>query len=328
MKRYRIGLIHQFSESHSRQVDGLRSALGGFGIGRVPPHITLVPPTNLHPREIDAEIYRLRVLASETAPYVVEVGPAGTFLPVSSVLYLSVLGGGVEQLAALQKRLVSSKLYKANSRPFVPHVTLLEPVDQRDAEAALQVMKAPLFEHRATSFEMMVSPSQGYWEVSSDFRFGPSRKRYRGGIQLKLFCHASGDVAIYAFVSQHEISQSLFWPYPDRRLRTDGQSNLVVSLYSEGKLVACASAVRHSTIALIRAVVVRGDAQRLGLGALAVDELLYQLQLGGVEEAFVICCEAHEGFFRKCGAVPATVGRWLIDYDSGMTLNSWSFSSL
>lgn len=328
MKRYRIGLIHQFSEPHSRQVDGLRSALGGFGVGRVPPHITLVPPTNLHPRDIDAEIYRLRVLASETEPYVLEIGPAGTFLPVSSVLYLSVLGGGVGQLAALQKRLASSKLYKPNSRPFVPHVTLLEPADQQDAEAALKVIRAPLFEHHATSFEMMVSPSQGYWEVSSDFRFDPRRKRYRGGIPLEIFSHASGDLAIYGFVSEHGVPRSLFWPSPDRRLRSDGQLHLVTSLYSEGKLVACASAARHSTVALIRAVVVRGDAQRLGLGSLAVDELLYQLELAGVEEAFVISCEAHEGFFRRCGATPATVGRWLIDYDSGMTLNSWSFSSL
>ena len=327
MKRYRIGLIHQFSEHHSHKVDGLRGALGGFGVGRVPPHITLVPPTNLHPKEIDAEIYRLRVMASETAPYVLEIGPAGSFMPVSSVLYLSV-AGDVEQLAALQKRLVASKLYKPNSRPFVPHVTLLEPVDQRDAEAALEIIKAPLFEHRATSFEMMVSPSQGYWEVSSDFRFSPSRRRYGGGISLEIFSHASGDVAIYAFVSEQGISQGLFWPSYDRRLRSDGQSNLVISVYSEGKLVACASAVLHSTVALIRAVVVRMDAQRVGLGALALDELLYQLQLGGVEVAFVISSEAHEGFFRKCGATPATVGRWLIDYEKGMTLNSWSFSSL
>ncbi len=69
MKRYRLGLIHKFAKSNSDKIDGLRIALGGSGFGRVPPHITLVPPTNLHPREVGAEIYRLRKVASETAPY-------------------------------------------------------------------------------------------------------------------------------------------------------------------------------------------------------------------------------------------------------------------
>ena len=328
MKRYRIGLIHQFAKSNSVRVDGLRSVLGGFGVGRVPPHITLVAPTNIHQRDAESEIYRLRVIASQTGPYDLVVGPAGTFYPVSPVLYLSVGGEGIGQLAALQGRLSSSKLYKVTSRPFVPHVTILEPAQPTDIDAALHVIRAPLFKHQATAFEMMVNPAQGYWEVSGDFRFAPLRRFSRGGMSLEVFTHCGGDLSVYSFVSHEGVAEGLFWPHADRRLRTDGQQSLGLSIYHEGELIACASSAFHSFVALIRAVVVRSDVRRMGIGSLALSELVYQLQLEHVEKIFVVSSEGHQRFFEACGARPESVPRWIIDYDSGMTLNSWSFSSL
>ena len=327
MKRYRVGLIHKFSDFDSERVDGLRSALGGFGIGRIPPHITLVAPANIHPRDVGAEIHRLRTIASETEPYELEVGPAGSFSPISPVLYLAV-GGDLSELSRLQTKVISSRLYRAGQRPFVPHVTILEPAGDSEVFGALEVIKAPLFKHRASSFEMMVSSTQGYWEVSGEFRFEPARKVHRGGLSVEVFPHSGGDLALHDFVATEGVSQSLFYPHADRRLRFDGQRHVAVSLYHDGQLIACASSAFHSTIALIRAVVVRSDLQRLGIGSLAIGELLYQLQLCQVETVFAISSRADRGFFEKCGARPASGGSWLIGYENGMTLNSWSFSSL
>lgn len=326
MKRYRSGLIHQFARSNSDKVDGLRTALGGFGVGRVPPHITLVPPSNLHPKDIGAEIYRLRMVASDVSPYRLEVGPAGTFHPVSPVLYLSVTGEGVVPMGQLQNKLVSSSLYKTSTRTFVPHVTLMDPASEEEIESGLHALRARLFEEEITSFEMMLSPAQGYWEVSSDFRFTPLRRVHRGGMSIEVFNHCSGDLAVYQLAADEKVPSSLFQPQADRRFRSGGQKNLVVSLYHHGQLIACAGAAYHSAVALLRATVVRTSAQRLGVGSLAVAELLYQLELVNVETVFVISPEDTEQFFQSCGARPTSVGRWLIDYENGMTLNSWSFS--
>ncbi len=326
MKRYRLGLIHKFAKSNSEKIDGLRSALGGLGVGRVPPHITLVPPTNLHPRDAGAEIYRLRKVASETSPYSLAVGSAGTFHPVSPVLYLSVSGDGTVPMSALQQRLVSSDLYKPNTRPFIPHVTLLEPVGEMEVESGLRLFRSPLFDQQVSSFEMMLSPAQGYWEVSSDFRFTPLRRVHRGGMSIEVFSHFSGDLAVYELAEGEGVPSTLFWPQHDRRLRTGGQRHLVVSLYSEGRLIACAGATYHSTVALVRAVVVEHRVQRLGVGSLAVTELLYQLELADVENVFVVSPDTISPFFVACGAGPASVQSRLIGYESGTTLNSWSFS--
>lgn len=328
MKRYRVGLIQSFDKMHSDQVDGLRAALGGFGIGRISPHITLVPPSNIHPRDIDSEIYRLRVIASETEPFSVEAGPAATFHPVSPVVYLSVSGDGVSEMIALQEKVISSALYKQNPRPFVPHVTLMDPAGEDEITSALSLLKSHIFRQELNSFELMLSPSQGYWEVSTDFKFSPRRRVHRGGMPLEVFVHRSGDPSIYRFARERGISPSLYSPHTDRRMRSDGQLHLVVSIYHEGELVGSGSASYHSTMALVRAVAVRKDLERLGLGSLLVTELLYQLRLVGVEAAFAVSGDLVTEFYAKCGAESVEMPGWLVSYEAGMTLNSWSFSSL
>ncbi|TAN22491.1 MAG: hypothetical protein EPN30_08540 [Actinomycetota bacterium] len=326
MKRYRIGLIHHFSVPNAYKVDGLRASLGGFGIDRISPHITLVPPANLYLKDVGDEIYRLRKIAAETAPYEFEVGPAGTFYPVSPVLYLSVGGTGLAEMASLQARLVSSELYKPNTRPYVPHVTLMDPADSADIAAALKIIKSVLFSQSVDSFEMMISHAQAYWELYSDFRFESPRRVHQAGMSLEVFTHSSGDLAIYKMVAEHGISPSLFWPCDDVRFRCGGQEHTVVSIYNQGQLVACGSANHHSAVGLLRAVVVQKDLRRLGIGSLVVRELLYRLELAHVEASYVVAPVILESFFQNCGSRPANAYGWLIDHANGMTLNSWSFS--
>ncbi len=326
MKRYRIGLIHHFSGLNANKVDGLRGSFGGFGIGRILPHITLVPPANLHRQDVEAEIYRLRKIAAETPAYEFEVGPAGTFHPVSPVLYLAVGGTGLSEMASLQAQLVSSNLYKPNTRPYIPHVTLMDPAESAEIDAGLRIMKSVLFRETANSFEMMLSPVHGYWELSSDFRFEPRRMVHQAGMSLEVFTNSSGDLAIYNMLAENGVSSSAFWPCDDVRLRCDGQEHVVVSIYGNGQLIACGSANYRSTVGLIRSVVVQKDFRRLGIGSLVVRELLYRLELSNVEAAYVVGPEILNDFFEGCGSTRASTCRWLIDYENGMTLNSWSFS--
>lgn len=327
MKRYRVGLAHLFTRNNELLLDGIRSALGGFGIGRIPPHITLTPPSNLYPRDIPGEIYRLRRLASEVIPFHLEIGPAGTFSPVSPVLYLSVKGERLAQLYSLQTKIASSPLYRSLNRSYVPHVTLVDGEEETIICQAVEVLDSKIFDEEFTSFEMMLSPTQGYWEPASDFRFDRSRKVQRGGMTIEVFSHKAGDLSIYHLASEEGVSPSFFWPAFDRRFRSDHQSNCTVSLYHEGKLIAVGSAAYHSTNALVRMVMVAGEVRNCGLGSLVLDELIYQLKLAGVECVFALAEGGSNMFVQKCGAKPDTSGQMLFNYENGMTLNSWSFSS-
>ena len=56
------------------------SALGGSGLGRIDPHVTLVPPVNVREEELPEVLRLLRGVAAED-PAEVVLGPARTFAP-------------------------------------------------------------------------------------------------------------------------------------------------------------------------------------------------------------------------------------------------------
>lgn len=327
MKRHRIGIVHTFPYRFNAMLEGLRLSLGGFGVGRIDPHITLLPPTNIHPSRMAGEIYRLRSIASETNPYLATIGPAATFHPTSPVLYLRVGEDDSQPMADLVSRLAKCELYRPSARPYIPHVTLSDGIDSKRIERAIQVLDSELFSMGFDSFEMMLSGSQPYWEIYSDFRFSKCRKIFRGGLELEVFSHKSGDLAIYSMVSDLGINKSCFWPCPDRRFRIDGQRFINISVYNRGNLIAAGSSCFSSVFAMIRSVAVKSEVQRLGIGSLVVEELLYALQLAEVETVFALTYTANENFLLGLGA--EKVYNWppFLVQEKGTTLNSWSFSS-
>lgn len=327
-KRYRVGLAHLFTPANELRLDGLRTALGGFGVGRIPPHVTLMPPSNLYTQDVPDEIYRLRRIASETVSFDVEIGPADTFSPVSPVLFLSVKGEGLARLRALHAQIAQSPLYRQEKRNYVPHVTLIDGEEEQVIGQALQLLKSVVLTQELISFEMMLSPTQGYWEPASDFRFEKSRSVQRGGMVVEIFVHGAGDISIYRLAFEEGVSPSFFWAGSDRRFRIDNQANLTVSLYHQGELIAAASAVYHSGNALIRQIVVVEELRKQGVGSLALSELMFQLRLHGVERIFALTDTEAAKFVQKCGAKPDTSGRFLFCHENGITLNSWSFSNL
>lgn len=326
MPRIRMGLAHLFSEKNSTLVDGLRISLGGFGVGRIPPHITLIPPTNVHSSAIEDEIFRLRSIASGFQDYELEIGPADTFHPVSPVLYLSVAGQGLSQIHSLELRLSSSENFKVSNRAYVPHVTLMDGAPEEVLNWGSTIMSNSLFVETFSSFEMLVSPVHGYWEASSDFQFVPSRKLFRGGLGVEVFSHKGGDPTIFHRAAELGLPRSLFDKSPDRRLRLSRQDHCAVSLYHNGELIGAGSSVFEAGIGLVRGVFVKKGFQRQGLGSLVIEELLYQLVLQRVEKVFAITSDEFELFVQKCGAQPCTAALELIVQENGTTLNSWSFS--
>ncbi|MBM3661344.1 MAG: GNAT family N-acetyltransferase [Actinobacteria bacterium] len=120
-------------------LDELRRALGVGEPFRIPPHITLVPPTNV--AEVDIEVVdQVLVAAAESAePFDLTLGPAATFAPVTPTIQLSV-DGDLVALGRLRQRLMVGPLARSERRPFVPHVTLVPSAEQARIDAALTAL--------------------------------------------------------------------------------------------------------------------------------------------------------------------------------------------
>src|ERR671922_1484794 len=102
MPRQRLGVALLVPGPAAAEIDGLRRALGDGALGRIPAHLTLVPPVNVPVERVPAALTVLRSAgAAAGGPLRLQLGPAATFQPVTPVVYLEV-GGDVDRLVALR----------------------------------------------------------------------------------------------------------------------------------------------------------------------------------------------------------------------------------
>jgi 2'-5' RNA ligase len=106
----------------STEIDGIRRALGDRQLGRIEPHITLIPPINLHDDDLAGALAVVQAAAQRSAPMALTIGPLDTFSESSPVRFLAV--DPWEPVVALQRSCWAGVLEREEKRPFHPHVTV------------------------------------------------------------------------------------------------------------------------------------------------------------------------------------------------------------
>jgi 2'-5' RNA ligase/ribosomal protein S18 acetylase RimI-like enzyme len=185
MPRRRLGVALLVPAPFAAEIDGLRRACGDRTLGRVPPHITLVPPVNVREERVGEAVDVVRAAAAGAAPLALDLGPASTFAPVTPVVYLRV-GGAVEPLQALRDAVFREPLARPLTHPFVPHVTLADGIDaerDRGAVAALADYRVRVVVERVHVLEEQ--PGQ-VWTPIADAVLRPPAIIGRGGLPLRL----------------------------------------------------------------------------------------------------------------------------------------------
>lgn len=185
MPKVRLGVALLIPTPVADEVDGLRRALGDGALGRLPAHLTLVPPVNVRLDEMPAALARLRDAAAATRPFVVTLGPVAAFEPVNPVLYLEV-GGDVAAVHAVRDRVFRDPLARPLTWPFVPHVTIADdaPPDRiAYAVAALHDYRIDVTFDRIHLLEEQVGR---VWVPIAEAPFSARAVVGRGGLALEL----------------------------------------------------------------------------------------------------------------------------------------------
>jgi 2'-5' RNA ligase len=176
MPKRRLGVAVLVPSPLDHEIDGLRRALGDPALGRIPAHLTLVPPVNVRDDRYDDAVEVLREGAAAVMPFEVEVGPPATFLPDNPVLYLGV-SGAVDALHALRAAVFVDPLARSLTWPFVPHVTVADQAEPERIAAALVALtsfRAPMSVERVHLLEE--GPGR-VWTPVADAPLGPYTRR-------------------------------------------------------------------------------------------------------------------------------------------------------
>jgi 2'-5' RNA ligase len=188
MPRERLGVALLFPAEASAAVDVLRRALGADDVERLPPHLTLVPPVNVHHDELEDARELLRDAARRTEPFRLTLGPARTFLPINPVLYLEV-GGDVPFVDTLRDRIFRPPLERNLTWPFQPHVTLLDKGDESRLRAAVEALADVRIELDIEHVHLLQEFNDDgvrFWQPIFEAPLGAPAVVGRGGLELEL----------------------------------------------------------------------------------------------------------------------------------------------
>ncbi|HVL28952.1 MAG TPA: GNAT family N-acetyltransferase [Acidimicrobiales bacterium] len=258
----RLGVVLLVPSPLRREVDAFRRSLGDGTFGRVPAHVTLVPPVNVNQADLGDALRVLREAAAATRPFSVHLGPPTSFLPANPVLYLPLVGEGRGAVFALRERVFRPPLARALTWPFVPHVTLADEADPERVRAG----QVALCDYGAEAYferlHLLREEPGRVWRPFADAAFSAPAVVGRGSLPLEVSVTSALDPEARAFSDAE-------W---DRHWASEGlggdpeRPNLAVTARREGRIIATAEGWARAGAAFLDSLIVAEDVRNQGVG--------------------------------------------------------------
>ncbi len=296
--RYRVGVALVLDRPLADEVDGLRRALGDPALGRIPAHLTLVPPVNVRRDQLAEAGARLRAAASVVGgPIRLTLGSVATFLPLNPVIFLAV-GGDNDALRRLRDAVFVSPLERKLSWPWVPHVTLADGIEQARVASALVALDRFAAVWEVDRLVMLQERPGRVWQPLSDVALGPRVSVGTGGLALEITTGRMLDPEARQMVEGAGLAAG-----PD----SDGDSEarrppfypIVLSGRRQGQLEGVAAAWAQPEGGRL-AVFVRPASRRQGIGSHLLAHLEVAARRAGWPYEY-LAGEGPEGFYRTRG---------------------------
>lgn len=191
MRPWHLAIVVALPQGLAAEVDAFRAGLGDATLGRVPAHLTIVPPVTVRDDDLTEALALARTAAAGIEPFAVHLGPVTTFAPVTPTLHLAVEDPS-GRLARLRETVFRGP-WQRKALPFVGHVTLLPHAPQHLIGAARLTLRHYRRELPIDRLSVMVEgrfdDGEGHrrrWAVLADTDLDGCRVVGRGGLPLEL----------------------------------------------------------------------------------------------------------------------------------------------
>ena len=163
-----LGVVVPIPEPWSQLFVDWRAKVGDPQATSVPPHVTLLPPTEVAVADRTTISAHLAQVARCHPPFEMHLSGTGTFAPVSAVVFVAVARGiGNCELIANDVR--RGPLARSLSYPYHPHVTVAHDVPPDMLEFAYTGLADLSAEFRVTAFTEYEQTPSGVWAVAREY---------------------------------------------------------------------------------------------------------------------------------------------------------------
>lgn len=165
-----LGVSVIVPEPHARVLSGVRAEIGDPLAATVPPHVTLLPPTEV-PDDVREDFVRhLDDVAQGTSRFRMLLRSTGTFRPVSPVVFVMV-SQGIAECEQLEQAVRGGPVQRELEFNYHPHVTVGHHVDDDALDRAFDRLARFSAEFTVSGFELREQNPDGSWSFVRSFRF-------------------------------------------------------------------------------------------------------------------------------------------------------------
>ena len=163
-----LGVVVSVPEPWSQLLVEWRGKCGDPQASLVPPHVTLLPPTEVPVADRLTISAHLAQVARNHPPFEMHLSGTGTFSPVSDVVFVAVARGiGNCELIANDVR--SGPLARSLAFPYHPHVTVAHDVPADMLELAYSGLSDVSAEFQVQHFTEFEQTADGTWAVAREY---------------------------------------------------------------------------------------------------------------------------------------------------------------
>lgn len=150
------------------QLQRQREDVGDPMAQAIPPHITLMPPTEIVPREMDRFVHHLEMVAAQHGPFTIHLRGTGSFRPVSRVVFVQV-SEGIPMCERLEQAVRRGPVSRDLEFPYHPHVTIAHDIDEAGLDRAFDDLAGFEATFEVSRFHLYDHGSDGVWRPMVDF---------------------------------------------------------------------------------------------------------------------------------------------------------------
>ncbi len=163
-----LGIVVPVPEPWAQLLVDWRAKVGDPQASLVPPHVTLLPPTEVPVSRRPAIAKHLAAVAREHPPFDMHLSGTGTFSPVSEVVFVAV-ARGIGNCELLANDVRRGPLARSLAFPYHPHVTVAHDVPSDMLELAYSGLADLSAEFRVEHFTEFEQTPSGAWAIAREY---------------------------------------------------------------------------------------------------------------------------------------------------------------
>lgn len=166
-----IGVAVPIPEPHGEELQSARARFGDPMAGKIPPHVTLLPPTEVTAEQEDALVEHLEQVACGAAAFPMSLRGTGTFRPVSPVVFVQV-ARGIPECELIERAVRSGPVTRDLDFPYHPHVTVAHHLDDASLDAAFEALADYRVDFDVVGFDLYHHFTDDTWRSVRTFTLG------------------------------------------------------------------------------------------------------------------------------------------------------------